>query len=43
MCYYAYFYDSKQKISVHKDLVDSIKDRDDNIALRISSYCKIHI
>ena len=33
--YYAYFYDSKQKISVHKDLVDSIKDHDDNIAFSI--------
>ena len=39
--YYAYFYDSKQKISVHKDLVDSIKDRDDNIAFSIEDPFEI--
>ena len=39
--YYAYFYDSKQKISVHKDLVDSIKDHDDNIAFSIEDPFEI--
>ena len=33
--YYAYFFDSKQKISVHKELIESIKERDDNIAFSI--------
>jgi len=34
--YYAYFYDSKQKISVHKDLKDSIKENEkDDIAFSI--------
>ena len=28
--YYAYFFDSKQKISVHKSLNESIKEKDDN-------------
>ena len=39
--YYAYFYDSKQKISIHKDLVDSIKDHDDNIAFSIEDPFEI--
>ena len=33
--YYAYFFDSRQKISVHKDLIESIKERDDDIAFSI--------
>ena len=33
--YYAYFYDSKHKISVHKELIESIKERDDDIAFSI--------
>jgi DNA polymerase sigma len=33
--YYAYFFDSKQNISVHKELIESIKEKDDNIAFSI--------
>ena len=33
--YYAYFFDSKQKISIHKDLEESIKEVDDNIPFSI--------
>ena len=33
--YYSYCYDSNQKISVHKDLRESIKKGDDNIAYSI--------
>ena len=33
--YYSYCYDSNQKISIHKDLRESIKEVDDNIAYSI--------
>ena len=33
--YYSYCYDSNQKISIHKDLIESIKKGDDNIAYSI--------
>ena len=33
--YYAYCYDSNQKISIHKDLIESIKKGDDNISFSI--------
>ena len=33
--YYSYCYDSNQKISIHKDLRESIKTEDDNIAYSI--------
>ena len=39
--YYAYFFDSKQKISVHKELIESIKERDDDIAFSIDDPFEI--
>ena len=33
--YYSYYYDSNQKISIHKDLKESIKKCEDNIAFSI--------
>ena len=39
--YYAYIFESKQKISVHKDLIESIKERDDNIAFSIDDPFEI--
>ena len=39
--YYAYFFDSKQKISIHKDLFESIKEKDDDIAFSIEDPFEI--
>jgi hypothetical protein len=39
--YYSYFFDSKQKISVHKELIESIKERDDDIAFSIEDPFEI--
>ena len=39
--YYAYIFESKQKISVHKDLIESIKEKDDNIAFSIDDPFEI--
>ena len=39
--YYAYIYESKQKISVHKDLCESIKEKEDNIAFSIDDPFEI--
>ena len=39
--YYAYFFDSKLKISVHNELEDSIKDKDDDIAFSIEDPFEI--
>lgn len=33
--YYSYCYDSNQKISIHKELIESIKNGEDNIAYSI--------
>ena len=39
--YYAYFFDSKQKISVHKELIESIKEKDDDIAFSMDDPFEI--
>lgn len=39
--YYAYIFESKQKISVHKDLIESIKETDDKIAFSIDDPFEI--
>ena len=39
--YFAYFFDSKQKISIHKELIESIKERDDDIAFSIDDPFEI--
>ena len=39
--YYAYIYESKEKISVHKDLINSIKDKEDKIAFSIDDPFEI--
>ena len=33
--YYAYFYDPKQKISIHRELAESVKEEDDKYAFSI--------
>ena len=39
--YYAYFFDSKQKISIHKELIESIKEKDDKIAFSMEDPFEI--
>ena len=39
--YYAYFFDSKQKISVHKELIESIKEKEDDFAFSMDDPFEI--